>query len=49
VVGERTASAAGTFSIFSPRLTHTMQLVAQWPGDTTVNGAGSPVVTIRKR
>jgi photosystem II stability/assembly factor-like uncharacterized protein len=48
VVGEPTTSATGTFTT-SHRVSHTTQLVAQWSGNTDVNGAGSPVVTIRKR
>ena len=48
VVGTRHANAAGEFSI-SYRVTHTTQLVAQWPGSADVNGAGSPVATIVKK
>jgi photosystem II stability/assembly factor-like uncharacterized protein len=48
VVGQPTASATGTFTT-SYRVSHTTQLVAQWSGSTGVNGAGSRLVTIRKR
>jgi hypothetical protein len=48
VVGTRRASATGRFTI-SYRVSHTTQLVAQWRGDGSVNGAGSPAVTIVKR
>jgi photosystem II stability/assembly factor-like uncharacterized protein len=40
--------AAGNFTV-SPWIEHTSQLVAQWPGNEKVMGAGSPYVTIRKR